>query len=304
MGVGERRGSLPHRLGEQQLAAPRGDQLLDGSDGALVGDGEVPQLAHLVAPELDADGVLSRRGEHVDDPAAHRELAPGGDHLDARVGQLDEPDEQRVEVGDVAHPQLDGVEPTQPRRDRLDEAARGGDHHTRRGLRVRQPPEDLEPASHGVGAGRKPLVRERLPRGQDGDCGAAEQVARRGAEVLGLPVGGGDGKHGVTCAARVGGGAERRREERTQRRGSLDPQSGHLVRTGVAGGLDDDPQVGIGQAGAEQTGELGHGVGDPSQSMGSARRTDPYPGGSPGGAAPPTLRSPRCGPDLAPTSPR
>jgi hypothetical protein len=70
---------------------PGRQQLLDGPpDGALVGDGERAQLADLVAPELDAHRVVGRGREDVDDAAAHRELAARGDHLDPRVGQLDQ----------------------------------------------------------------------------------------------------------------------------------------------------------------------------------------------------------------------
>ena len=124
--AGERRGPVAHLDGEQQLPAPGGVQHLDGGDRALVGDGEAAQLADLVAPELDAHRVLGRRREDVDDPAADGELAARGDHLDPRVGQLDEPDQQVVEVVRVADPQRHRVQPAQAGRDRLDEAACGG----------------------------------------------------------------------------------------------------------------------------------------------------------------------------------
>jgi hypothetical protein len=57
---------------------------------ALVGDGEVPHLFDALAEELDADGVLLSGGEHVDDPAAHRELAAPGDEVHALVSELHE----------------------------------------------------------------------------------------------------------------------------------------------------------------------------------------------------------------------
>jgi len=53
--------------------------------------------------------VLGGGREDVDDPAAHRELAARGDHLDAGVGQLDQPHEQGVEVVRVADGQADGT---------------------------------------------------------------------------------------------------------------------------------------------------------------------------------------------------
>ena len=151
------------RLGEQQLAAAGRVQLVDRGDRALVGDGERAQLAHLVAPELDAHGVLGGRREDVDDAAADGELAAGGDHLDAGVGQLDEPDQQLVEVVLVADPQRHRVEPAQAGRDRLDQAARGGDDDARRGVRVGEPGGRSQAAADGVRARREPLVRQRLP---------------------------------------------------------------------------------------------------------------------------------------------
>ena len=125
----ERGGPLADRVGEQQLAAAGRVELVDGVGGALVGDGERAQLADLVAPELDAHGVLGGGREDVDDAAAHRELAARGDHLDPRVGQLDEAHEQGVEVVGVADAQADRVERAQAGGDGLDEAARGGDQH-------------------------------------------------------------------------------------------------------------------------------------------------------------------------------
>ncbi len=50
------------------------------------------ELLDLVAEELDAHGVVGGGREHVEDAAAHRELAAAGDHVDARVGEVDELD--------------------------------------------------------------------------------------------------------------------------------------------------------------------------------------------------------------------
>ncbi len=181
VGPGERRGPVAHLDGEQQLPAPGRVQDLDGDDRALIGDGEAAQLADLVAPELDAHGVLGRGREDVDDPAADGELAARGDHLDPRVRQLDEPDQQAVEVVGVADAQRHRLQPAQAGCDRLDQAACGGDDQPRRGGRVGEAPEDRQPAADGVRARRQPLVRQRLPAGQHGDGVATEQVRRRRA---------------------------------------------------------------------------------------------------------------------------
>ena len=94
-------GPLPHVFGEQQFAAADRDQRVDRDLGyrPLVGDGEHPHLGDLVTPELDAHRVLGGRREDVQDAAAHRELAAAADHVDAGVGQLDEPGDDVVELG-------------------------------------------------------------------------------------------------------------------------------------------------------------------------------------------------------------
>lgn len=84
-------GALPHRLGEQQLAARRKRHALDDvGQRALVCDRERAQFLDLVAEELDAHGVVGRGREHVEDAAAHRELAAAGDHVDSRIREVDE----------------------------------------------------------------------------------------------------------------------------------------------------------------------------------------------------------------------
>ncbi len=206
VGPGERRGPVAHLDGEQQLPAPGRVQHLDGGDRALIGDGEAAQLADLVSPELDAHGVLGRGREDVDDPAADGELAARRDHLDPRVRQLDEPDQQAVEVVGVTDAQRHRLQPAQAGRDRLDQAACGGDDQPRRGGRVGEAPEDRQPAADGVRARREALVRQRLPAGQHGDGVATEQVPRGGGQILGLPVGGGDGEHGATAVGECGAG--------------------------------------------------------------------------------------------------
>ena len=250
MGPGERRGPVAHLDGEQQLPAPGRVQDLDGDDRSLIGDGEAAQLADLVAPELDAHGVLGRGREDVDDPAADGELAARGDHLDPRVRQLDEPDQQAVEVVGVADAQRHRLQPAQAGCDRLDQAACGGDDQPRRGGRVGETPEDRQPAADGVRARRQPLVRQRLPAGQHGDGVATEQVRDGAAQILGLPVGRGDGEHGATAVGECGG------QERPQRRRPLDGQRRDAGGAQVAGCGGEGAEFGV--RGGEQTRELGH----------------------------------------------
>ena len=90
---GELEGADPDVVGQQQFAARHRDHHVDVDvgDRALVGDREHPHLGDLVAPELDAHRVFGGRREDVEDAAAHRELAALADHVDAGVGQLDQP---------------------------------------------------------------------------------------------------------------------------------------------------------------------------------------------------------------------
>ena len=249
VGAGEHRGPAPHLGGEQQFATAGGVQLVDGGDGALVGHGEAAQLADLVAPELDAHGVLGGGREDVDDPAADGELAAGGDHLHPRVGQLDEADQQVVEVVGVADPQADRLQPAQAGRDRLDQAAGGRHDQPGRGGGVGQPAEDRQPAADGVRARREPLVRQGLPARQHGDDVATEQVRGGGGEVVGLAVGRGDGED-RPALGEAGG------QEGPQCRGTLDGQRRHTRGPHVAGCGGQCAEFGV--RGGEQTGELGH----------------------------------------------
>ena len=75
-------GAGAHVVGQQQLAARRRPQPRLGGDGALVGDGERPDLLDLVTPELHPQRVLLGRREDVDDAAADGELAATLDQVD------------------------------------------------------------------------------------------------------------------------------------------------------------------------------------------------------------------------------
>ena len=90
---GELERADPDVVGQQQFAARHGDHHVDVDvgDRPLIGDREHPHLGDLVAPELDAHRVFGGGREDVEDAAADRELAALADHVDAGVGQLDEP---------------------------------------------------------------------------------------------------------------------------------------------------------------------------------------------------------------------
>jgi hypothetical protein len=151
--AGELAGPGPDLGREQQLAAGRRPQpVLHRREAALVGDLERPDLLDRVAPPLDADRVLLRRREDVEDAAPHRELAALLDQLDAGVGEVDEAADHGVEaaVHVLAGGQLDRLEVAQARDLRLEQAADRRDHHVQGtgcrviGAGVGQPPQDRQ----------------------------------------------------------------------------------------------------------------------------------------------------------------
>ena len=76
-------GPCAHLGGEQQLACGVERDPAHVMARSLVGHREVADLLDRVAPQLDAHRVLGGRGEDVEDAAAHGELAPALDQVDA-----------------------------------------------------------------------------------------------------------------------------------------------------------------------------------------------------------------------------
>ena len=210
--AGQRRGPLPHRPVSSSSRQPGATSSLDRLDRALVGDGERAQLADLVAPELDAHRVLGGRREDVDDAAAHGELAARGDHLDAGVGQLDQPLQQRLEV-------------VRRRRRRSETGSSAPSPGATGWIRLRAAATTTRGARARAASRRKIVSRRPTVsgRGESRSCGSVsqvgstttgrppgrgrrrvgdtEQVGDGGREVLGLPVGGGDGEDGAAASA-------------------------------------------------------------------------------------------------------
>ena len=155
-------------VGEQELTARRRPQPLGLVDGALVGDREGADLLDLVAPELHPDRVLLGRREHVDQPAADRELAALLDQVDPGVRRVGQAPGHVVEVGGLADDQLDRLEVAEALHLRLEDRAHRCDHDPERpgvgvDARMTQPAEHRQPAADGVAARAQPLVRQGLP---------------------------------------------------------------------------------------------------------------------------------------------
>ncbi|GMA35006.1 hypothetical protein GCM10025876_12100 [Demequina litorisediminis] len=181
-------------VGQQQFAARRRPQALHVRQRALVRDRERADRVHLVAKELDAHGVRVGGREHVNDPAAHGELATLLHHVDTGVRRGAEGVGKVGEVALVPHLEVDGFEIRQARHDGLQQRADGRDHHlhgrdARLGFHdagVDDPAQRREAARHGVGAGAQALVRQRLPGGQDGNAGRVAVATERGGERVGV----------------------------------------------------------------------------------------------------------------------
>ncbi|CAM5624032.1 hypothetical protein SGRIM128S_05365 [Streptomyces griseomycini] len=170
VGLGEGTRACPYVLGEQQLTARRRPQAVLGDlQGPLVGDLEVADLLDVVAPELDPQRVFLGGREHVEDAAAHRELAALLDQLHARVRGGGERLDDLVQVGALPGPQGDGLQIAQPFDLRLEYGAHGRhDDGDRAGLGVvgagvGQAAQHGQAAADGVAAGAEPLVRAASP---------------------------------------------------------------------------------------------------------------------------------------------
>ena len=183
VGPPERGRALTDLLGQQQLATRRCPQPLHRLEGALVGHREGADLLDVVAPELDAQGVLLGGREDVDDAAAHGELAALLDQVDPGVRRLGEPAHELVERHRVADAQLDGLEVAETLDLRLEDRAHRRHHDLERsvarvGAGMPQPPQHGQPPPHGVAARAEPLVRQRLPARVVGDRRRVDEVGR------------------------------------------------------------------------------------------------------------------------------
>jgi len=83
-------GTLAHLIVQEDLAARRRINHIDGLERTLVRYRERTNLIDLVAKELDAERMRFGWREHVKDAAADRELSTRLHHVDAHVGSIDE----------------------------------------------------------------------------------------------------------------------------------------------------------------------------------------------------------------------
>ncbi len=160
----------------------------------LIGDRERADLVDFVAEELDAVRVIRDRREDVQDAAAQCELASSRDHVDAVIGELDEPG---GDLGEVMAPPAD----REVHLDRVGQAGgewlqraahRGGDHERALAVPSCDAPEDVEAVPDGFRARAQTLVRQGLPGGEVHHLCARNERFQRGTERLGAATGGSD----------------------------------------------------------------------------------------------------------------
>ena len=158
-----------------------------------LGEGrEVADRLDLVAEQLEPRGPLLGGGEHVEDPAANRELAPFLHLLDPLVTRLDQ------ELGDVAEVDLLAAMKGEARRpqggvgNRLGERDRGGDDHGRLVTLLGQSVEGCDPQSDEVRRRGEVGRVAGAARGVVADPARLQVGAERPGEVAGADVVGGD----------------------------------------------------------------------------------------------------------------
>ena len=175
----ELRGALADGRGGEQLTRREDPRLVDVVGGALVGDRERRQPVDLVAPEVDADGVVVGGRVDVDDRAAHGDLAARLHLVLAPVAARDQRLDQLVAVDPASRPDHDRLDLLDVRPEPLHERAHRRHHDGGRVVGMAEPPEHAEPPAHRLERRRHPLERQRLPRREQLDLAELGEPAPR-----------------------------------------------------------------------------------------------------------------------------
>ena len=187
VGLQQLGGAGAHVVGGQQLADREEPRLGDVAVRPLVGHGELREPVDLVTPEVDAHRMVGGGRVHVDDRAAHRELAARFDLVLAPVAHRDEPLDELVAVEARARTHDDRLDVLDVRAEPLHQRADRRHDHRREVLAAGpQPPHDAQAPAHRLRVGRHPFERQRLPRREQLDRVVAEVLAEVAGDAFGL----------------------------------------------------------------------------------------------------------------------
>ena len=172
---------LAHFVGRHHFAGAEHVDTVEVGDGALIGDGERGQPVDVVAPHVDADRRVHRRGEDVDDRAAHGNLAPVLHLVLAAVPDVDEALDELVAIDRRTAFKPHRLDVFDVRAETLNKCADRRDDNARRLRRLLQPPHRAEAAAHRLDVRADALERQRLPRGEH----VNGVGTKKGAQVVG-----------------------------------------------------------------------------------------------------------------------
>ncbi len=157
-GRDQRLGSLAHFFGGHHLTGAEDVDFVEVGDRALVGHGKRGQPVDFVAPQVDAHWRVHRRGEHVDDRAAHGDLAAVLDLVLAAVADADKALDQFVAVDLGPARQPNRLDVFNVWSEALDQCPHRRNHHaTRLGRRFLAPDPACSRSRHIVRS-RRPMV--------------------------------------------------------------------------------------------------------------------------------------------------
>ena len=211
LGLQQLAGARPHLVGGQQLPHREDPRLGDLARRTLIGHREVRQAVDLVAPQIDAHGVIGGRGIHVDDRTPHRDLAPRLHLVLAAVPDRDEAFDELVAVDLRARANHDGLDVLDVRTEPLHERAHRRDDGAREVVAAgAESPDDAQPPAHRLGRGRHALERQRLPRGKELDRLVAEELAQIDGDAFGFDPGRYRHDHRTPGGGACDGGGEQR----------------------------------------------------------------------------------------------
>ena len=172
---GEPGGAARRRLGESELPAAEDLDLVEVAHLRWSATSKSVSRSTASPKAVDAHSVVARRGEQVDDPAAHRELAAVLDLVLPPVAGRDEIGDEPDGV-DLAAPADDDRRRVADRRGEPLQQRVDGRHDEERprrlpaagriaAVRPVDPPDRPQTTPHGLRRGRYPLERQGLPGG-------------------------------------------------------------------------------------------------------------------------------------------